>query len=83
VIRKYSIRSEIRREFGYLSFTKTRWPICVEIFLRDVALFLPFGCNKDRQTAASGGTKRRSEIGGFYGDEARSGNVQQTAAQSG
>lgn len=32
----------------------------------DVALFLPFPCNKEQQTAASGGTKRRSEIAGFY-----------------
>lgn len=32
----------------------------------DVALFLRFRCNKEQQTAASAGTRRRSEIAGFY-----------------
>jgi hypothetical protein len=32
----------------------------------NVALFLAFGCNKQQQTAASGGTKRSSKIVGFY-----------------
>ena len=31
----------------------------------EVALFLPFGRTKDRQTPASAGTKRRAEIVGF------------------
>jgi hypothetical protein len=30
-----------------------------------VALFLPFGCTKAQQTAAGGGTRRRSKISGF------------------
>ena len=54
-------------ECSFLSFAKN--PIgafCVETFLRDVALFLPFRCTKERQTAASAGTKRRSKIAGFY-----------------
>jgi hypothetical protein len=33
----------------------------------DVALFLPFGCNKKRQIASSPGTKRRSKIARFHG----------------
>ena len=32
----------------------------------NVALFLPFGCNKDQQLAAKSGTRRRSKIAGFY-----------------
>ena len=32
----------------------------------NVALFLPFRCTKERQTAASAGTKRRPKIAGFY-----------------
>jgi len=35
--------------------------IGVEVFLRDVALFLPFRCAKERQMTASAGTK--AEIG--------------------
>jgi hypothetical protein len=41
--------------------------VCVETSRRDVALFLPFRCNKVQQTAARGGTKRKSKIAGFYG----------------
>ena len=32
---------------------------------QEVALFLPFACNKEQQTAASSGTKRRAEIAGL------------------
>jgi hypothetical protein len=31
----------------------------------DVALFLPFGCNKGEHTTAKGGTKRMLKIGEF------------------
>ena len=40
--------------------------VCVDTFLPDVALFLPFRSNKERQTAASGDTKRRPKIAGFF-----------------
>ena len=49
----------------------------------DVALFLPFGSNKEQQTAARRDTKRRSKIVRFCSDAARRGNVQQTAAKDG
>jgi len=32
----------------------------------NVALFLPFGCNNERQMAAKTGTRRRRKIGGIY-----------------
>ena len=38
----------------------------VKNLFRDVALFLPFPCSKERQTAASASPRRRSKIGGFY-----------------
>jgi hypothetical protein len=47
----------------------------------NVALFLPFGCNKEQQTAASSGTKRSSKSWDSASDDARSGNVQHTAAK--
>ena len=37
----------------------------------DVALFLPFGCNKDQQTTARIGTRRRWKIVGVYEREGR------------
>ena len=40
-------------------------------FLRNVALFLPFRCIKERQMAARAGTRRRSKIVGVYGREGR------------
>ena len=40
--------------------------VCVETSRWDVALFLPFRCNKVQQTAARGGTKRKSKIAKFY-----------------
>jgi hypothetical protein len=40
--------------------------ICVELSFSDVALFLPFRCTKERQMAASAGTKRRPKIAGFF-----------------
>ena len=49
----------------------------------NVALFLPFGCNKQRQTAASGGTKRSSKSSDSASDDVRSGNVKHTAAKGG
>jgi hypothetical protein len=49
----------------------------------NVALFLPFGCNKQQQTAASSGTKRSSKSWDSASDDARSGNVQRTAAKGG
>src|SRR5213596_1598085 len=50
-----------------LSFAKTRSPRFVwSLSARTLPLFLPFRCNKGRQAAASGGTKRTSEIAGFY-----------------
>ena len=39
--------------------------ICVEC-LPDVALFLPFRCTKERQTAASAGTERRPMMARFF-----------------
>jgi len=45
------------------------WPPCFHsgraFEAMNVALFLPFERNKEEQTAASGGTKRRLEIGEF------------------
>src|SRR4029079_7961018 len=41
---------------------------------RSVALFLPFRRTKQRQTAASAGTKRRSKTVAACPDEARGGN---------
>ena len=49
---------------------------------RNVALLLPFRDNKETQTAASAGTKRTSEIIGFYEQSRKSGNFQHTAAKS-
>jgi hypothetical protein len=50
---------------------------------REVALFLPFGRTKERQTPASAGTKRRAEISILRSARAGSGNVQHTAAKCG
>jgi hypothetical protein len=49
----------------------------------NVALFLPFGCNKQQQAAASSGTKRSSKSRDSASEDARSGNVQHAAAKSG
>src|SRR6186713_751525 len=48
-----------------------------------LALFLPFGCNKEQQTSASVGTRRRSKIVESTRDEAVSGNTRQTPANHG
>ena len=50
---------------------------------QEVALLLPFQCNKEKQTAASAGTKRRSKIADSSSDVAHSSNVQHTAAKGG
>jgi hypothetical protein len=50
---------------GSCPSTKLDRVLCVETFLRDVALFLPFGCNKTRQTYAKSGTKRKSKTARF------------------
>jgi hypothetical protein len=50
-----------------VSIAKNRWhAICVELFLSEVVLFLPFRCTKERQMVASSGTKRRSKIADFF-----------------
>ena len=36
------------------------------VCLRDVALFLPFRCTKERQMAASSGTERSPKIAAFF-----------------
>jgi len=49
----------------------------------DVAPFLPFECNKEQQTAARVGTRRRSPVVGYTRAETESGNTQQIAAKGG
>src|SRR5437773_9027723 len=51
---------------AHLSFAKTRSTPFPGGLLRDVALFLPFGSNKERQMAAKAGTRRRRKNGGHY-----------------
>ena len=66
--RKRNVSSPIEHggAWWHLSFVNTRSAPFLWKAPPDVALFLPFRCNKERQTAASAGTKRRSKIGGFY-----------------
>ena len=50
----------------------------------DVAIFLPFECNKEQQTAARAGTKAKScKSSESTRGEAESGNIQQAAAKGG
>jgi hypothetical protein len=57
--------------------------ICVDTFLPNVALFLPFPCNKARQMAASGGASEGRKSADSPKDGARCGNVQHMAAKDG
>ena len=67
-------RGAVRKDSRYLRiwldrvniFPYKTAPFGWSVLSREVALFLPFRCTKARQTAASGGTKRRSKIAGFY-----------------
>jgi hypothetical protein len=48
-----------------------------------VALILPFGCTQRQQSAAHGGSKRRSKIADRTRNESGSGHVQHKAAKPG
>ena len=68
---------------GLASRYDKQWQSC----LRSVSIrargFFPFGHNKQQQTVASSGTKRRSKIADSAGDDAGSGTVRHTAAKGG
>jgi hypothetical protein len=55
-LRRRTVRVSGRLSFANPGLASSRGPAC------DVALFLPFQCSKERQTAAKGGTKRNPKI---------------------